>query len=62
MDGGVRILTVPGFIPYRLASRQQVTASFRMLIASDNEQIAVKDPFIYMWTGKRKSKEERCKG
>lgn len=61
LDGGVRILTVPGFIPYRLASRQQITASFRMVIASDNEQIAtvVKNPFIYMWTGKRKSKEDQ---
>ena len=61
LDGAVRILTVPGFIPYRLASRQQVTASFRMVIASDNEQIAtvVKNPFIYMWTGKRKSKKDQ---
>ena len=56
----MRILTVSGFIPYRLASRQTVTAAFRMVSASDNEQIAIvaKNPFVYMWTGKRKSKEE----
>lgn len=37
----MRIPTVPGFIPYRLASREKVTASFRMVIASANEHIAV---------------------